>query len=441
MRYFFPPKAAFIFIPLVSLLLIAAPVAAETTDVTATAGTQPLALDVAIAEAVGHNPGLAQTTANARELATRPSQAGALPDPILTLAALNVPTDTYNLDQEPMTQLQVGLSQKFPLFGKRGLRSQAASAIARAGESKTGEVRLDLIRNVKSTWWRLFYIDHSLTIVRRNKELLKTFVDISRTKYKVGQGLQQDVLLAQVEVSKLMDRQIQLQAKRRITEARLNVLLNRSVSQTITLPDDINTTLPLPPAETELQDIALENSPRIQAEKSRLDAAGTRLGLARKSYLPDLNLGISYGYRQGTNINGGDRPDFASVKLGINLPLYAGRKQSKQVDQQQAALIAQQQRFEGTRQQVAADIRSALANYNRSRRQAELFISGIIPQSQQTVSSMLAGYQVNKVDFLNLVRAQITLFNYETQYWQAVSEAHTSLAQLAATAGKETIYE
>ncbi|WP_338070343.1 TolC family protein [Bathymodiolus platifrons methanotrophic gill symbiont] len=70
-----------------------------------------------------------------------------------------------------------------------------------------------------------------------------------------------------------------------------------------------------------------------------------------------------------------------------------------------------------------------------------LFKNGIIPQARQTVASMLAGYQVNKVDFLNLVRSQITLYNYETQYWKALSEANQALAQLTAVVGKEEIYE
>jgi len=70
-----------------------------------------------------------------------------------------------------------------------------------------------------------------------------------------------------------------------------------------------------------------------------------------------------------------------------------------------------------------------------------LFKTGIIPQARQTVASMLTGYQVNKVDFLNLLRSQITLFNYETQYWKALTEANQALAQLSAVVGKDDIYE
>jgi cobalt-zinc-cadmium efflux system outer membrane protein len=70
-----------------------------------------------------------------------------------------------------------------------------------------------------------------------------------------------------------------------------------------------------------------------------------------------------------------------------------------------------------------------------------LFDGGIIPQARQTVESMMAGYQVGQVDFLNLVRSQVTLFNYELQYWKSFTEVNQSIARLKAAVGEENIYE
>ncbi len=70
-----------------------------------------------------------------------------------------------------------------------------------------------------------------------------------------------------------------------------------------------------------------------------------------------------------------------------------------------------------------------------------LFETGIVPQAEQTVASMLAGYQVSEVDFLNLIRSQMTLLNYQLQYWKALSEARQALAQLEAAVGQVEIYD
>ena len=85
------------------------------------------------------------------------------------------------------------------------------------------------------------------------------------------------------------------------------------------------------------------------------------------------------------------------------------------------------------------EIATALADLAKARERIVLFKTGIIPQATQTVDSMRAAYLVNKVDFLNLVRAEITLYDYETQYWKAVSEAQQAAATLAAAVGEETI--
>ena len=127
--------------------------------------------------------------------------------------------------------------------------------------------------------------------------------------------------------------------------------------------------------------------------------------------------------------------------VGVKIPLYAGVKQSKAVSQKNLELIKNRNVFRNEMGLVMAAVSSAITDYQRARQQFSLFGSGIVPQAQQTVASMLAGYQVSEVDFLNLVRSQITLFNYELRYWKALSDARLALARLEAAVGEEFIYE
>ncbi|HEC12735.1 MAG TPA: TolC family protein [Acidiferrobacteraceae bacterium] len=400
-----------------------------------------LGLEQAVEKALEGNPGLAKMRARASAMAAVPSQVGSLPDPRLNLGAMNVPTDTFDLDQENMTQMQVGLSQMFPFPGKLGLKEAAAKHESLAAAADVEETRLGLIRNVKKTWWQLYFLDRALEITNRNQELLRQFVDIARTKYKVGQGLQQDVLLAQVELSKLLDKELELNGMRRTQEAWLNALMNRPTSEALRLPDEVKIDLPPVPTEVAMHALADGERPLLAARQQKVDAARKRLKLARKNYLPDFMLGASYGNRQGYNPNGTNRADFASVMFSMTLPLYAWRKQRMGVVQRTNELTNRELALRYSWEKVQAEISQANADYTQSRDQVELFENGIIPQARQTVDSMLAGYQVNKVDFLNLVRSQITLFKYETLYWKAVSAANQALAKLDAAVGKEMLHE
>lgn len=402
-----------------------------------------LSVHTAVETAIRDNPNLAEMQARYEALAEVPSQAGTLPDPIVNLGAMNLPTDTFDLDQEPMTQLQVGFSQVFPFPGKLSLREEAAEFDAKAAGYSVDEVRLRLIENVSSKWWQLYYLDRALETVENNQALLDNFITVAQTKYETGGGLQQDVLLAQLELSKLIDLEIQIQAMRRNQSIQLNILMDRQANATVLLPTEVS---------REMRDLIDEESLYVKAEYTRpllkqmdtqIDAAQKRLDLAKRNYYPDFMVGVTYGDRTGENPlpRGGARSDFASFMLGVKIPLYAGRKQSKAVLQKHHELRKNRFALLDEKSMVMAAISSAVTDYQRTREQFSLFETGIVPQARQTVDSMLAGYQVNEVDFLNLVRSQLTLFNYELQYWKALTEANQALARLEAAVGEDTIYE
>jgi cobalt-zinc-cadmium efflux system outer membrane protein len=401
---------------------------------------QVLTLKAATEQAVRDNPDLAQMQARAQAMAAIPSQMGALPDPEISFNAMSLPVDTFNTRQEDMTQLGAGISLAIPFPGKLALREQAAAFEAEAATQNTNEVRLRLLSEVKSTWWLIFYLDRALGIVDSNHALLQQFVQIARSKYEVGEGLQQDVLLAQLELSKLLDQQLMLKASRRNAAASLNALLDKPANEEIRLPDKIDSQLPVIKQETQLYQQAEDSRAVLEGNRQGINAAQSRLELAKKDVLPDFNVGASYGARDNTPA-GDRRADLLSLNLSMNVPIFAAQKQAKAIDQRTSELMQEKYALQDQWNKVRSQISQGYNDYRRAKDQVVLFETGIVPQARQTVASMLAGYQVNKVDFLNLVRSQITLFEYETQYWKAFTEANQALAQLSSAVGKEEIYE
>ncbi|BFM18885.1 TolC family protein (plasmid) [Maricurvus nonylphenolicus] len=397
----------------------------------------------AVKVAVSDNPNLAEVQERYKALLEVPSQVGTLPDPMVSLNAMNFPTDTFDRDQEPMTQLQVGVSQVIPFPGKLGLKEEAAEYDAKAAGHSVDEVRLQLVKNVKSKWWQLYYLDRALDTVKNNQALLRQFITVAQTKYETGKGLQQDVLLAQLELSRLMDQEIQLRAIRRNQAIKLNILMDRPANDVIVLPVQVSKSMPALADENSLYLQAEYSRPLLKQMETKIEAAQSRLDLAKRDYYPDFKLGVTYGDRTGDNPPpmGGSRSDFFSVMVGVKVPLYSGRKQSKAVSQRSSELQMNRYALLDEKGLVTAAISSAVTDYQEAKQQFSLYGSGIVPQAQQTVQSMLAGYQVSEVDFLNLVRSQMTLFNYELQYWKALSDAKQALARLEAAVGEESIYE
>ena len=164
--------------------------------------SQSLSLIDAREKALSGNPGLAGMQARYEALSEVPSQVGTLPDPVMSFNVMNLPEGDFDRHQENMTQLQLGISQMFPFPGKLDLRETVAEFEAEAALYSLGEMRLNLDRLVSVTWWELHFKDRSLDTVKRNQALLRQFVKVAKTKYEVGKGLQQDVLLAQLEIGR-----------------------------------------------------------------------------------------------------------------------------------------------------------------------------------------------------------------------------------------------
>lgn len=425
------------------LLLIFVPPAHAQSESEQLKITSVLQLEQAVLIALEHNPGLAGLQAQSEAMHALPSQAGALPDPMLSLNAMNLPADTFNTGQEPMTQMQVALSQSIPFPGKRGLQREAIEHKADASDAMVAERRTAMTGDVRSVWWQLMYQDRALQIIEQNKELMRDFVEIAQTKYRVGNGLQQDVLLAQLELSRLLDRELRIVGMRQGTQAELNALLGRPANRTVLLPSlPPNTQLPELPPEISLLETAGNSRDLINVKRDLVEAAQSDLEFAERDRYPDFKLGVGYGFRDGFDpVRGQDRSDLVSVMLSINVPIFSGSKQSKAVEQRSHEVSRQKFALSDTLRHVEAGVARNFAEYHAARDQLALLETAIIPQAQQTVSSMLAGYQVNQVDFLNVVNTQITLYNAQINYWESLSRAKQSLAQLAAAVGEEALYE
>ena len=398
-----------------------------------------LTLDVAITKALAGNPGLGEIKARAEALAAVPEQAGALPDPTVNVGLLNVPTSSFNLHQEDMTMMEMGVSQTIPFPGKRALREKVAEHEAMASAESVEEARLRLTRDVKLNWWRLFYYDRTLKLLNEAEGFFQQLIDIAQANYKVGKGAQQEVMMAQLELSKLKSETLDFLGQRGAESAKLNALLDRDVGTPLIIPSE--TTFKLPElAGATLQNKAVQLRPLFAQHGKMLEAAKTKVELAQSDYYPDFTVGGGYAFRQNTPTGQG-RSDFASVQLSMNVPIYANHKQAKAVDQRKSELLQEQYALKDEHHKIQTEIDAKASEYQQTRAKLLLLEHEILPQAQQAVNSLLSGYQVSQKGFSDLLRTQLSYFQYQIQYWQALTNTQQLLAELSAEVGEELSHE
>ncbi|HGY55706.1 MAG TPA: TolC family protein [Caldithrix abyssi] len=387
-----------------------------------------LKLEDLLSEAVNNNPQLKAFYHAARADSARIPQSGSLPDPMISLNVLNLPVDNFVFNQEPMTGKQVAFKQVFPFPGKLSIKEEIARKGAEVSLSNYNELKNQLVRNVKNSYYDLYYTDASIATVQKNKSLLEEFVSIASQKYAVGKGLQQDVLKAQVELSKMIDRLISLRQKRERIEARLNALLNRPVQTPLGKTPELRA-VPFNVSRDSLETMVDKNRPMLKAWQTRIEQSDEQIALANKMYWPDFSLFVAYTQREVLQ-NGNGGVDFLSGGVTFNVPLYFWRKQDKQVQETRLNKIRVEESYFDVRNQIYAALDNIITELDKNRQLLDLYKTGIIPQSAQSLESALIGYQTDKVDFLTLINNQMTLLNMELEYARILSAYNKNLAEL-----------
>ncbi|TYP93599.1 Outer membrane protein TolC [Fodinibius salinus] len=421
-----------IFAPLLLLLplLLLSPFEAngQTSDST-------LVLDNLIQKVLTKNPELQSSYREWEASKTRISQQEALPDPTLSLNLMNLPVNSFALDQEPMTGKQISLMQPFPFPGKLHLKGDIARSTSEITLHQHQELKNQLIKKTKQAYYDLYYIDQALRTVVNNQELLKEFVEIVETRYSVGKGIQQDVLRAQVALSKMIDRELKLRQQREGIQAQINALINEPADAQLgkavaTEPE---------PREHELTTLvqrADSTSPILAAWKTAVNQSGQRVDLALKDRYPDFGIGVAYTQRDELK-NGMPGYDFVSAMFNVKIPLFYNKKQQKKVQETRIKQSSMEYRYQNVANSVEQMLQQSLTNLEKNRRLIDLYQTGIIPQAEKSLESSMAGYQNNKVDFLSLLDSELTLFQFRLDYHRFVADYQKAVAEIEALTGTE----
>jgi len=167
-------------------------------------------------------------------------------DPKLRFGAQAVPIDTFDMDQEAMTQLVMGYQQMFP----RGdmLKNSSAMMLSKASQEKSKlELRKRKIAlSVKKSWYAVWYRRNAIKTIQSNRKVFEEILDINEAFYASGKKDQQKVVQAELDLS-LIDDQLQtMQSALMVAEAELSKWLGGGLNVDIDkLPhDDIDWKVP-----------------------------------------------------------------------------------------------------------------------------------------------------------------------------------------------------
>lgn len=412
-------------------------------------------LDSLVAAAGARNPAIRAANARTDAAAARIGPAGARPDPMLMAGVQNFPVSEPGFS-DFMTMKMIGVSQTIPFPGKLSRRTEAAVQEVEASRASADVVRRAVERDVRSAYYDLAFTSRALDVVTRTQGILAGMIPVTEARYSAGGGTQADVLRLRVETARLASEGAALVEERRAVLARLNALLDRPAETPVddaSIPQRIARAAvadsgrqitfasaalgarvmgsPLPPLDS-LTALALRTNPSLREHEAMIAAQAARAESARREYLPDFDISLQYGQRNGLS-------DMVTAIVSVPIPLQKRRKQNAETAASKAELGALEAGHVNAVNELRADIARLHGALERDRTQLALYVKAVLPQARAALASASAGYQTGRGDFTSLIDTQATLFNHETEYYRTLTDFAKTLAELEQQVGTEVV--
>jgi outer membrane protein TolC len=388
------------------------------------AETPPLTLERAEQLAIAGAPGLAQSRYRVEAAALRVVADAQLPDPQLIVGAINVPTDTYKLNQEDMTMTMVGLRQTFPPGDTRTLRARRAGHELTREEARLELDRRNLIREVRRTWLELYYLDAALRQVDTLRPLLERQRQAAEGRYRAAQETQQVVLQARQALARLTAQQQELRGQRRRSAAMLARWIGADAEAL--LPQALPALPALP------QHFEVEQHPDWLASRADYEAARTDIDIVRQERRPGMMLDLTYGFRRPMP-DGSERPDMVTAMLTLDLPVFRAHRQDRRLAEKQAMESGARYEIEDKRRDLEAQYTGLLAEHESLVERVRLFSEQIVPNARREAGVTVSG---NARDQTMLREAHIKALDAELELARLRMELARSQADLLYLTGE-----
>lgn len=390
-----------------------------------------------IDEALRANPELQAAKLRWNASSERIVQERALDDPVIGFTYFGEQVQTRVGEK----QAGVKASQKVPFFGKLRLKGEIARNEAKVSEERYRTLEREIVAKAKSAFYTLYWAYKSISINEENRNLLKRFVKIAEIKYATGKATQQDVLKAQVELSKIVNDLITLEQLKETSVARINTLLNRHPDASIGTPEEVDIGK-LTVSLEDLYEKAKEVSPDLSILKYKIERDKAAYKLARKQYYPDFTFGLNYTFINDMPSSVmasplGESRDSYTGTLSVNVPIFQKRKHDAGVREANAKLKSSKMAYKNRENMTLFEVKDLHFKVQTAERLVNLYRNSIIPLAKQSLKAAESGYQAGQVDFLNLIDSQRALLDFNLAFYRAVADFGTNIAGLERVVGVE----
>ncbi len=358
-----------------------------------------------------------------------------LPDPMLKLGVANMPVDSFSFDQDPMTQLNIGVSQTFARGDSLRIKEKAYGLRSEQVGEQAQLRQLEVKQAVRSLWFNIRYRVTAQKLLKQKQQIFRQNLDNMVSGYTLGRSQSQDLIQAELELDRLEEKITANAQQEQQYRASLSRWIGSSAYQPLAdkLPDWSDSIGELNSKQSSSKGLSSERisseqivplllrHPGLKITASSIRVQQQQLALAETAYKPVFKLDMNYGHRRN-ELNGSRRPDLLSVFVTMDLPLFADKKQDKQYQAKIHSVSAAEAQRDDRLQQYLAKFSNALSQLQFIQQRLSLYQEKLLPQAKAQTHSTEQAYQSNTASFDRLTQSYIGELTLALEYQKLLTD-------------------
>ncbi len=361
-------------------------------------------LNDAVQVALNNPPEIRKAVANQNKLSQEAIADSQLPDPVISGGIMNLPTDTFDFNQEPMSQIQIGLQQSFPKGRSLKYARERKEHLAAASEQNEEIIRIEIVRNVRLYWFDLLFWKQVQVKTKEQKQVFIDLLDVTESLLANNKAQQHDVIRAQLELSELEIRLTEIEKNISVAIANLQRWIGKKDAGHL-----FAISYPVLPRLMEYKALhsSLHSHPKLVQDNSYVSSAKSNVKWACEQYKPGITTGVAYGIRQGRNIDGSKRPDFITATVKMDLPIFRASRQDRRVMASKDDLIEFQERQSIDYKELTRMLDEQYSMFREYSKNLTLYKEKLTPQAKQYSQATMLAYKNGNSEFSTLARSYV----------------------------------
>jgi outer membrane protein TolC len=386
-----------------------------------------LTLEIALKTGLDNNPVIKAAAEKINAARGRKISGVSLPQPEVSLSYEFIPSGK-GLGNYGERTLEIKQSFDFPT--RYFLKGAILSDEVEIETYRLNEVMLNACSQIKKAYFNLLTKKGELSLAGENLEIMDNFYMMAEARLKAGEGTELEKMTARVQLNEAKNNYTTCknQLKTAFTELNKNIgYIGDVIDSSYIISDSLNyREINLTPEE--ICKKSETDNPKLKISELAVEISAKNKKLAWSGLLPEFSLSYLSQSSEG-------RTGYYGASIGVSVPLWFMFKQNGEIEEASAGKSIAENEHEAEKISVFASIKAAYNEYVNYKKQIELYVNELLPESSEIHRVALKSFEAGEISYIEYLPAKQALINSKGNYLKLLNSYNSAVTELEQASG------